>query len=64
MNDRQIWNKEIIDAERQRLQTPAAMDVMGTRKVAAGKDIPDQSQKKMFPGEEWIIRALSLEEKQ
>lgn len=53
-----------MDAERQRLQTPAAMDVMGTRKVAAGKDIPDRSQKKMFPGEEWIIRALSLEEKQ
>jgi type II secretory pathway component PulK len=62
---RSKWNSEILDAENQRLQSPAAMDIMGTRNVAVSRDIQDVSdnEKDDVVGE-WISLALSIEEKQ
>lgn len=64
-DDIQTWSREIIDAENQRLQTPAAMDIMSTRKVAAEKDSDTSTTPgQISPGIEWIRRALGLEERQ
>jgi hypothetical protein len=65
-DDIQKWTREIFDAEKQRFQSPDAMDIMGTRNAAANKnDIPNaaEAEKNSF-AEVWILLALTLEEKQ
>jgi hypothetical protein len=60
------WTKEIVDAEKRRFQSPDAMDIMGTRNVAANiNDIPSaaETEKNSF-AEVWILLALAVEEKQ
>lgn len=66
IDDQNQWSDEIIDAENQRFQTPAAMDIMGTRHVTAKKDIISTSSELHggSPAEAWILIALSAEEKQ
>ena len=65
-DDIQNWTKEILDAENQRFQSPAAMDIMGTRNVAANRnDIPNAAEiEKNSSAEVWILLALTVEEKQ
>jgi len=65
-DDIRNWTKEIVDAENQRFQSPGAMDIMGTRNVAANKnDVPNaaEMEKNSF-AEVWISLALTVEEKQ
>jgi hypothetical protein len=64
--DIEKWLSEISNAESNRLETPEAMDVMGTRQVtAAGKSNPNlHSHEETSPGEEWITLALTIEERQ
>jgi hypothetical protein len=60
------WTKEIVDAEKRRFQSPDAMDIMGTRNVAANKnDIQSaaETERNSF-AEVWILLALTVEEKQ
>ena len=65
-DDRRKWLAEIVDAENQRLQTPAAMDIMGRRNVAAAasNDRDSSEKEKNSAGEDWITFALSVEERQ
>ena len=66
MDDTEKWSKEINEAEIQRFQTPAAMDIMGTRNVAVEKDNISTvvDQEKFAPVVVWISLALTVEEKQ
>jgi hypothetical protein len=60
------WTNEIVDAENQRFQSPDAMDIMGTRNVAANKnDFPNAAETEINSfAEVWILLALTVEEKQ
>lgn len=59
------WEAEIVIAERERFQTPAAMDIMGTRLAAAINNSSDWTEENSSSAEEeWITLALSVEEKQ
>ena len=60
------WEHEIETAERDRYQNPAAMDMMAARQLRSDHDVslPSQSQENSSAAEEWIIIALSIEERQ
>jgi hypothetical protein len=59
------WEAEMVTAEGERLHTPAAMDIMGTRLAAAVSNPSDRSgENSSSAEEEWISLALAVEEKQ
>lgn len=64
-NLQQLWRTEINTAEKNRFQTPDAMDIMGSRHTAATHGGPSTTnQSHDSKGEEWISLALTVEERQ
>jgi hypothetical protein len=64
------WEKEILDAERRRLDHPPAMDILRAQDVHMGPDPhpgagPDTSNPAAgSPGEKWIQLGMVIEERQ
>ena len=64
-NHLQRWNAEIVKAESRWFQTLAAMDIMGTRQACTLNDTPGHPERIQNKVEEdWIILALTIEERQ
>lgn len=63
--DIERWDKEIINAEKDRLDNPAAMDVMACRQVTnATEGADDSTIKDNNNAVEWIMHGFAIEEKQ
>ena len=69
-HDVEEWEKEILDAESRRLNTPSAMDILRAREMGAGVDAGADADMECLqqtaegPGDRWIQLGLVIEEQQ
>ena len=64
-HDWQQWEREITDAESRRLDEPAAMDILGAKKISnEDTSMPHDEDATYTSMEKWIQMALDVEEKQ
>ena len=58
------WSAAIIEAEKERLEYPAVMDILGAQKYILSELDPLEDQHIASVGEDWCRLALSVEERQ
>jgi hypothetical protein len=61
---RKTWEQDITSAERQRLEHPRAMDIIGTQRVDVDAGSGSSSNNLTGVGSRWLDLALSIEERQ
>jgi len=58
------WKEEITSVERQQLEVPCAMDIIGTQHVHVEAGSASDSNSLTGVGSQWLNLALSIEERQ